>query len=166
LLSFFGDHDAINGCGWVDATQSAIYHWTELDRLAPAYPPLELEARAEQGVVLRPFLDLPHPVSRTVETMPLTAEERPNYASLYREALEHGIPAQARPYCVQDKLLGWPRLVQDDLSLGMETGDRPLRLLLQLDGDFGPGGSVYFLMNSVDLAARRFGHNEFAVQVT
>jgi hypothetical protein len=28
---------------------------------------------------------------------------------------------------------------------------------LQLDGDFGPGGSVYFLMNSVDLAARRFG---------
>jgi Domain of unknown function (DUF1963) len=64
------------------------------------------------------------------------------------------------------KLLGWPRLVQDDLSLGMETGDRPLRLLLQLDGDFGPGGSVYFLMNGVDLAARRFGHNEFAVQVT
>ncbi|MGB6325535.1 MAG: hypothetical protein WBG11_07105 [Methylocella sp.] len=48
----------------------------------------------------------------------------------------------------------------------METGDRPLRLLLQLDGDFGPGGSVYFLMNCVDLAARRFSHNELAVQVT
>jgi hypothetical protein len=37
---------------------------------------------------------------------------------------------------------------------------------LQLDGDFGPGGAVYFLMNSIDVAARRFDHNEFAVQVT
>jgi hypothetical protein len=71
-----------------------------------------------------------------------------------------------RWYCVHNKLLGWPRLVQDDLSFWMASGDRPLRLLLQLDGDFGPGGSVYFLMNDVDLAARRFGHNEFAVQVT
>jgi len=53
-----------------------------------------------------------------------------------------------------------------DLTLGLETGDCPLRLLLQLDGDFGPGGSVYFLMNSGDLAARRFDHNEFTVQVT
>jgi Domain of unknown function (DUF1963) len=99
--------------------------------------------------------------------MQLTVEERPQYASLYLDALEYNIPAQVRGgYCVHNKLLGWPRLVQNDLSLGMETGDRPLRLLLQLDGDFGPGGSVYFLMNSVDLAARRFGHNEFAVQVT
>jgi hypothetical protein len=39
LLSFFGDHDAIGGCGWVDPSQSAIYHWTELDRLAFADPP-------------------------------------------------------------------------------------------------------------------------------
>jgi hypothetical protein len=167
LLSFFGDHDAIGGCGWVDPSQSAIYHWTELDSLAPADPPLELEARAEQGVVLRPCLDLPDPRSQAAETMQLTAEERPQYASLYLDALEYNIPAQVRGgYCVHNKLLGWPRLVQDDLSLGMETGDRPLRLLLQLDGDFGPGGSVYFMMNDVDLAAHRFGHYEFAVQVT
>ena len=59
-----------------------------------------------------------------------------------------------------------PQLAPDDLSVGMETGDRSLRLLLQLDGDFGPGGSVYFLMNGADLAARRFGHNQFAVRVT
>jgi hypothetical protein len=98
--------------------------------------------------------------------MPLTAEKRPRYASLYLDAHGHGIPAEVRPYCVHNKLLGWPRLVQDDLSLGMETGDRPIRLLLQLDGDFGPGGSVYFLMNGVGLAACRFGHNQFAVQVT
>ena len=51
LLSFFGDHDAIGGCGWVDPSQSAIYHWTEPD----ADLPLQLEARAEQGVVLRPL---------------------------------------------------------------------------------------------------------------
>jgi hypothetical protein len=75
-----------------------------------------------------------------------TAEQQPQYASLYLDALKHNIPAQARGYCVQNKLLGWPRLVQDDLSLGMETGDRPLRLLLQLDGDFGPGGSAYFIL--------------------
>jgi len=106
LLSFFGDHDAINGYGWVDPSQSAIYHWTELDRLAPADPPLELAARAEQGVVLRPFLDLPDPASQAAETMQLTAEERPRYASLYLDALGHGIPAEARPYCVQNKLLG------------------------------------------------------------
>ena len=108
----------------------------------------------------------PNPKIQAAETLPLTAEERPQYASLYCEALEHNIPAQARRYCVHNKLLGWPRLVQDDLFLGMESGDRPLRLLLQLDGDFGPGGSVYFLMNSGDLAAGRFDHNEFAVQVT
>lgn len=82
LLSFFGDHDAIGGCGPFDPSQSAIYHWTELDRLAPADPPLELEERAEQGIVLRPFLDLPHPESRAAETMRLTAEEPPRYASL------------------------------------------------------------------------------------
>jgi hypothetical protein len=50
--------------------------------------------------------------------MPLTAEKRPRYASLYLGAHGHGIPAEARPYCVHNKLLGWPRLVQDDLSLG------------------------------------------------
>ncbi|MGH6834653.1 MAG: DUF1963 domain-containing protein [Methylocella sp.] len=89
------------------------------------------------------------------------------YASLYRDALEHGIPAQVRGgYCIRSKLLGWPRLVQVDLELGTESGDRPLRLLLQLDGDYGPGGSVYFLMNGADLAARRFDRNEFTVQVT
>jgi hypothetical protein len=59
LLSSFGNHDAINGCDGADSSQSAIYHWTDLDRLAFADPPLELEARKEQGVVLRPFLDLP-----------------------------------------------------------------------------------------------------------
>jgi hypothetical protein len=37
---------------------------------------------------------------------------------------------------------------------------------LQLDGDFGPGGSVYFMMSDVELAARRFSHYEFALQVT
>jgi hypothetical protein len=96
--------------------------------------------------------------------MQLTAEQRPRYVSIYLDALEHNIPAQASEYCVHSKLLGWPRLVQGDLALGMESGNRPLRLLLQFDGDFGPGGSVYFMMNSVD--PRRFGHNEFAVQVT
>ena len=122
LLSFFGDHDAINGCDAADLSQSAIYHWTELDRLAPTDPPLELEARKEQGIVLRPFLDLPDPKSKAAESMPLTAEERPRYASLYRDALEYNIPAQVRGgYCVHNKLLGWPRLVQDDLSFWMEA---------------------------------------------
>jgi hypothetical protein len=60
-----------------------------------------------------------------------------------------------------DKLLGWPRLVQDDLSLGMETGDRPIA---RFGCSCSSRGSVYFLMN--DLVARRFGHNEFGVQVT
>ena len=168
LLSFFGDHDAIGGCGWVDPTQSAIYHWTEVNRLAPADPPLELAARKEQGLVLRPLLDLPDPVSLAAETLQLAAEERPRYAALYRDALEYNIPAQVRGgYCVHNKLLGWPRLVQFyGLSEEMASGDRPLRLLLQLDGDFGPGGSVYFLMNDVNLAGRRFDRNEFAVQVT
>ncbi|MGH6839258.1 MAG: DUF1963 domain-containing protein [Methylocella sp.] len=168
LLSFFGDHDAINGCDGADPSQSAIYHWTGLDRLVPTDPPLELEARAEQGVVLRPFVDLPHPWSMAAETLHLASEEQSKYASLYLDALEHGIPAQVRGgYCVHNKLLGWPRLVQNDLSWDRrECGDPSLRLLLQLDGDIGPGGSVYFLMNSADLAARRFDHNEFAVQVT
>ncbi|MGH6812775.1 MAG: DUF1963 domain-containing protein [Methylocella sp.] len=89
LLSFFGDHDAINGCGWYDPSQSAIYHWIGLDRLVPADPPLELEARAEQGVVLRPFLDLPQPVSQAAETLHLTPEERTQYASLMQEVYCH-----------------------------------------------------------------------------
>ena len=74
-----------------------------------------------------------------------------------------------RRKCVVDiasTTLGWPRFVQDDLSFWMAGRDRPLRLLLQLDGDFGPGKSVYFMMSDIDLAARRFGHYEFAVQVT
>ncbi|MGH6822048.1 MAG: DUF1963 domain-containing protein [Methylocella sp.] len=166
LLSFFGDHDAINGCGWVDSSQSAVYHWAGLDRLAYADPPIELDASAEQGILLRPFVDLPHPVSQAVETLQLTPEEQSQYASLYRDAREYGLPAEVRRYCYQNKLLGWPCLVRDDLSSWLGSGVRPLRLLLQLDGDFGPGGSVYFLMNSADLAARRFDRNEFAVQVT
>jgi hypothetical protein len=39
-------------------------------------------------------------------------------------------------------------------------------LFCRSTGDFDPGGSVYFMMNSVDLAARRLVHDEFVVRVT
>ena len=40
LLSFFGDHDAVMACDF--AGDVAVFHWTELDGLAPASPPIEV----------------------------------------------------------------------------------------------------------------------------
>ncbi|HEV2189373.1 MAG TPA: DUF1963 domain-containing protein [Stellaceae bacterium] len=159
LLTFFGDFDAIAGCGPAGSVeQGAVYYWPEAD-LAATEPPLPLgypKERVATPLLFRPFIDLPDPFSEIVRQLALNDAERELYRSLRQALREHNIPQDVVNYCDLDsKILGWPALVQGDFMLP-QTGVDAYRQLIQLPARLGPGGSLYFFIHDADLAARRF----------
>jgi uncharacterized protein YwqG len=170
LLSFFGDHDAVMACDF--AGDVAVFHWTELDGLAPASPPIEvLRVFPPCALALRSLVDLPDPSSRAATDILADEEQAARYAALLQALRHHGIPEDFQFYCGFGKLLGWPSLVQ---QYDLDTIGDGCRLLLQLDqysnGDesegWGPGGSLYFLIKDDDLRRRRFDRCQFEMQFT
>jgi len=161
LLTFFGDFDAISGCeGAGSVEQGAVYHWP-LEGLVPTEPPLPLDAspqdRSAIPVVFRPFIDLPHWSSEIIEELGLSTEERERYDAIHDDLRRHGIPDDVALSCdFDDKLLGWPALVQQDFQSVSQTGAGCHRLLAQLPARLGPGGSLYFFVTPNDLKRRRF----------
>ena len=81
-------------------------------------------------------------------------------------AHEHGVPDESRYYCAHSKFFGWPHWVPNEFGMPRQTGADPYRLLLQLDGGYGPGGSIYFMIRGNDLAAQRFEACALEVQCT
>jgi hypothetical protein len=148
LLAFFGDHDAVTGC--FPFGDGGVYHWPDIDRLAPAEASIEpIETFPSCALALRPFIDLPHPFSSAVGRLELNDDQRRSYFDAWLDIRNHGIPRDCVSYAAFSKLLGWPHLVQSDLER-FETDD-DTRLLLQIDGycngdvlhGWGPGGSLY-----------------------
>jgi uncharacterized protein YwqG len=174
LLVFFGDHDAVNGC--TSEGSAAVYHWVELDNLAPAVPPVDvLKVLPLCALAVRSIVDLPHPESRVVAQVLPEREQVKAYYGVWMSMVGHGIPEKLRGYCGFSKLLGWPSLVQGDFDLnGNPTDPHFLRLLLEIDkysngtdGEgWGPGGSLYFMINDRDLRARQFDRCVFEMQCT
>jgi uncharacterized protein YwqG len=173
LLAFFGDHDAVQACRIEACEDIAVYHWTETDRLVSAAAPIEpLEIFPACPLAIRPQIDLPDPISRTVEKLRLNEEQMSFYAAEWKAMRRHEIPDEAGSWISFCKLLGWPALVQLD-HFGF-FDDPSLQLLLQVDDycngeelhGWGPGGSLYFMVPNDDLRAQRFDRCEFEIQFT
>ena len=102
-------------------------------------------------------------------------DEVARYAALHKTIRHHGIPENLIWCCEFGKLLGWPTLVQwEDLDvLRDESESESFRLLLRLDqysnGEelegWGPGGSLYFIIDDRDLRERRFDRCHFEMQM-
>jgi hypothetical protein len=171
MLAFFGDHDAVTGC--FPFAEGGVYHWPDIDRLAPTEAPMEpVEVFLSCALVPQAIIDLPHPRSRAVTDLALGEDEQKAYHAAWLDIRNHGIP-EASVHCASfSKLLGWPDLVQDEL--GRFETDENARLLLQVDtycnGEdaqyFGPGGSLYYVLPEEDLRAHRYENCEFEGQFT
>jgi uncharacterized protein YwqG len=171
LLAFFGDHDAVQGCSPFD--DRSVHFWPDVDRLVPAVAPIEpIVVFPSCALTPRPILDLPHPFSRAVSDLRMGKEQQKSYADLWWDIRDHGIPPDCVGYASFSKLLGWPDLVQNDLSRFQSENDS--RLLLQVDSycngndyhSWGPGGSLYYLLPEQDLRAGIFARCELEGQFT
>jgi uncharacterized protein YwqG len=171
LLAFFGDHDAVTGCFPFDS--HCVFYWPDLDRLVPieaAVDPLEVFPAC--ALMLRPLVDLPHPFSRAVGMLSVSEEQDEAYRDAWWNIRDHGIPRDCVAYASFSKLLGWPDLVQGDLSRFQSASDS--RLLLQVDSycngeklhGWGPGGSLYYVLAERELRAGRYERCEFEGQFT
>jgi uncharacterized protein YwqG len=174
LLAFFGDHDSVTGC-LLTAAGVAVFYWPDIDRLVPATSLMDpLKIFPPSALAFRSVIDLPHPNSRVVETILSDREQSLRYSDLYKTVRNYGIPDDVRYYCGFGKLFGWPCLIQNELEELTAAEPNGLRLLLQIDPytngkegeDWGPGGSLYFLIRNADLRARRFDRCTYEMQFT
>lgn len=176
LLAFFADHDAVNGCTSAYEGAFAVYYWTDLDRLVPAKPSVELQETIPLcALAFRPMIDLPDPTSRPIAGFNWGRDDGLAYHDLREAIRNHGIPEQSWDSISYAKLFGWPDWVQYESEQMAELDKQHgLNLLLQLDNftdgakwaEWGDGGSLYFLIRDADLAAWRFDHCEFEMQGT
>jgi uncharacterized protein YwqG len=176
LLAFFADHDAFNGCTSDYKNAFAVYHWTDLDQLALAMPPVELQQTFPLcALAFRPMIEVPDPTTRFIQELDWSDEDEWAYSDLREAIRDHGIPEWSRGLTPLSKLFGWPDWVQYE-SQEMAELDKlhGLHLLLQLDAftdgatwaEWGGGGSLYFLIRDADLAAGRFDRCVFEMQGT
>jgi uncharacterized protein YwqG len=173
LLSFFGDHDTVIGAF---GSGGAVFHFPDIDALAPAEPPIELTQVFPQcPLSFRPVIDLPDPYCKVVQPILRDQEQISDYGKVCNAVRYHGIPDEVRDYCGLSKLFGWPSLVQmHDLDPPDINHIKGHRLLLQVDrysnGEesefWGPGGSLYFMVPAQDLFNGRFDRCELDMQCT
>jgi uncharacterized protein YwqG len=171
LLAFFGDHDAVTGCFPFD--HDCVFYWPDVARLVPAKAAIEpLETFPSCALTPRPFVDLPHPFSSAVEDLNLSQGQQQSYLNTWLDIRGHGIPRDVVAFAGFSKLFGWPDLLQHDLDQ-FESGDHA-RLLLQVDKycngetwhDWGPGGSLFYVISDRDLQFRAFERCELEGQFT
>jgi uncharacterized protein YwqG len=173
LLAFFADHDALNGRD-LYGEGFAVFHWTQLDQLAPAIPPIEvLEVLPLCSLAFRPLIDLPDPLGGVIGPLDRLGDDSWAYSDLLDQLRNHGVPESSWNRISQSKLFGWPHWVQNEID-EMRNPDDPngLSLLLQLDTytdgkkwtEWGDAGRLYFIIRDADLAARRFDRCEFEMQ--
>jgi uncharacterized protein YwqG len=174
LLAFFADHDALNGHDLYGEEGFAVFHWTELDQLAPATPPIEvLEVLPLCALGFRPLIDLPDPLSGVLGPLDRMGDDSWAYSDLLDQLRNHGVSESSWNRISRSKLFGWPHWVQNEID-EMRNPDDPngLSLLLQLDTytdgkkwtEWGDAGRLYFIIRNADLAARRFDRCEFEMQ--
>ena len=174
LLAFFADHDTLNGRDLYGEDGFAVFHWTNLDQLAPATPPIKvLEVLPLCALGFRPLIDLPDSLSGVLLPLDRLGDDSRAYSDLLDQLRNHGVPESSWNRISQSKLFGWPHWVQNELD-EMRNPDDPngLRLFLQLDSytdgkkwaEWGDAGMLYFLIRDADLAARRFDRCAFEMQ--
>ena len=175
VLAFFGDHDTVEGC-MLTGMGGALFYWPDTSQFAPAVPPLEILTvfpRAE--LLFRPQLEMPDPESRLLKPVLKDDRLRKAYREFHMALRLYGMPEGYDYARSCGAMLGWPHLVQgDDLDLFLDAPIDDYRLLLQLDsytngeefGDWGPGGSLYYLIPKSALAEKDWESCELTGQFT
>ena len=170
-LAFFADPDIATGCdgGW--GREGAVFHWPSGTKLMKSEPPEpDVEIMPECGLAFTEVLELPNSFSERIK-------DRFDLDNYYRVSSHHGlrIPEGHRRFDSTElnKLLGWLHPVQGRLDLYQEPGEHWLPLLQVGAYDngierhfWGPGGSLYFVIEEKDLAAGRFDRVQFTAQHT
>jgi uncharacterized protein YwqG len=174
LLIFFGDHDAVMSGTQHGGKPIAVFHWTEIDRLGPASPPLKPQIVFPLcELAFYPLIDMPDPCSRAIQLTLAKQDQDWSYRDVWDAVREHGIPEEYSGYCAFSRLFGWPRWEQGEIgNIGDQSGPNGLRLLLQLDSysngtesaEWGDHGALYFLMRDGDLRTHRWDLCEFEMQ--
>ncbi|MGP0058416.1 MAG: YwqG family protein [Beijerinckiaceae bacterium] len=170
ILSFFGDHDEING---VPSNGGAIYYFKHTDELRVSALPIEGdEPLITCDMDFYETFELPHPFSNAIETLAFNKKQRDTYCDLYEALAQFGFD-ESEHLNENDisKLLGWPDLVQREVE---DPVSGRTQLLLQLgqfrDGTelagWGPGGLLYFIIAPCELAAWSFDRAELTMQCT
>jgi uncharacterized protein YwqG len=181
MLSFFGDHDDVNGCD--SCGRGAVYYFADIESLKEAALPLDdFVPSIACGIGFYENCELPHPASETIVPLNFTEEEHDDFYDL--AATISGLVFQDLPRDggafdrlasadERSKLFGWPHLIQGALATDFHRGEGQ-RLLLQL-GDYhngcewhswGPGGLVYFTIDEDDFLAQRFDRAALDMQCT
>lgn len=169
-LAFFADPDIATGCdgGWGE--EGAVFYWPSGTELMKAEPPEpDVEIMPECGLSFTEVLDLPHMFSGLVRSF-----DRDKYCRVsWRDGIR--MPEGQRQPDTDDrnKLLGYLHPVQGRVDLYQEP-DEHWHLLLQIGSYdagpkhhfWGPGGTLYFVIEEKDLAAGRFDRVKFTAQHT
>lgn len=175
ILAFFGDHDTVNGCMFT-AMGGAVFYWPDTSQLAPTVPPLEVLTvfpRAE--LLFRPLLQMPDPKSQLLEPILKDSRLRQAYREFHTALQLYGMAEGYDYTSICGAMLGWPHLVQnDDLDIFLEGPTDDYCLLLQVDsytngkefGDWGPGGSLYYMIKEIALAEQDWESCELTGQFT
>ena len=168
LLSFFGDHDEING---IPSNGGAVFYFEDASGLALTTLPMEEdEPLPTCDMDFYETYELPHPFSDVITALGFDRELRDSYFDLYKALAQFGFDEKQTQDDIS-KLLGWPDLIQGEVE---DHHNGLTRLLLQIgqyrDGTelcgWGPGGLLYFLMRPDDLTAAMFDLAELMVQCT
>lgn len=182
LLSVFC-HQHRAHWGVEEPGSARIVHVADGAVLQPRLPPETFDddfLLEDVAVVVRRELTMPHPSALVMEPFdfwwdrPRHRDEQAYWSLVVRLGERHGV----EDWRAQHRILGWPRLEQDDVmhslaSMRLEAGGVPYdtpemlaqardwRLLLQLDSfglgtSFGDGGRLYAGILAQDLEAGRF----------
>lgn len=178
VLSFFGDHDDVNGCSPTGGNR--VYYFADTKVLSPARLPLaDFEPEISCGLDFFETSELPHAYEPAIDRCGFSDKRTSIYidlrlkiASLGKPNLWEGrseISKLMSGYGIS-KLFGWPDRIQ--FKAVESAGHGGPKLLLQLgqytNGEemhgWGPGGLVYFTLAPRDLKARRFDRAELIMQ--
>jgi hypothetical protein len=107
LLAFFADHDALNGCDLYGEEGFAVFHWTEIDQLVPAIPPIEvLNVLPLCALGFRSLIDLPDPLSGVISGLDWSEDVSWAYSDLLDATRNHGVPESYWDRPSESKLSG------------------------------------------------------------
>lgn len=164
VLQVFGHPDDL--CGSFPTGLCDVVVRTDLEGGARRAPPEGVQELISCGLAFHEVYELPHPWSKSGQRLRLTKDETSAYGRLIEALTGHPVSSYASGPAPA-KLFGWPDLLQGDFpgaeALLMQIG--PYSNGAETEG-WGPGGTVYVVLNAETVRDGRFEGAEIVVQVT
>lgn len=164
VLQVFGHPDDL--CGSFPTGLCDVVVRTDLEGEPQRQPPDGVQELISCGLAFHEVYELPHPLSADALALDLTAAEAAAYRELIMALTGRPVSSCSSPPA-PSKLFGWPDLLQEDwpdsANLLIQIGE--LTDGISTEG-WGPGGTVYVVLNDEEVRDGRFVGAEVVVQVT